>query len=117
MTLDKVLAGIAVGDFASAHTWYERLLGRPADAAPMEGLAECHLTECGGIQLIHDEARAGSSYVTLMVRSLDDQLAALKAKGVPVGPIQRTPGLAKVATVADPEGNRIPFAEDLTDKD
>jgi glyoxylase I family protein len=84
----------------------------------MEGLAEWHLSEYGGIQLIHDEERAGSSYVTLMVSSLEDQLAALKAEGVvPVGPIQGTPGLAKVATVADPEGNRITFAEDLTDKD
>jgi hypothetical protein len=70
-----------------------------------------------GIQLIHDEERAGSSYVTLMVSSLDDQLAALKAEGVPVGPIQGTPGRTKVATVADLEGNQITFAEDLTHKD
>ena len=117
MALDKVLAGITVGDFASAHTWYEQLLGRPADAVPMEGLAEWHLSEYGGIQLIHDEERAGSSYLTLMVSSLDEQLAALKAEGVPVGPIQETPGRTKVVTVADPEGNRITFAEDLTDKD
>ena len=40
MTIEKVLAGIAVGDFASAQAWYGRLFGRPADAAPMEGLVE-----------------------------------------------------------------------------
>jgi hypothetical protein len=48
MAIDKVLADVAVDDFASALTWYERLLGRPADAAPMEGLAEWHLAEGGG---------------------------------------------------------------------
>jgi predicted enzyme related to lactoylglutathione lyase len=116
MAIDKVLADVAVDDFPSALTWYERLLGRPADAAPMEGLAEWHLAEGGGMQVSDDEARAGWSSVTLMVQSLDDQLAALRAEGIPVGPIQGTPGLVKVATATDPEGNRITFAEDLVDK-
>jgi hypothetical protein len=48
--------------------------------------------------------------------SLIDQLATLKAEGIPVGPIQGTSGLVQVATVTNPEGNRITFAEDLTDK-
>ena len=117
MAIDGVLAGIAVDDFASALTWYERLLGRPADAAPMEGLAEWHLSESGGIQLIHDGDRAGSSYATLLVTSLDDNLAALKAEGIPVGPTRGTPGLVKATTVTDRESNRITFAEDLADKD
>jgi predicted enzyme related to lactoylglutathione lyase len=116
MAIDSALAGIAVNDFASALTWYERLLDRPADAAPMEGLAEWHFSEGGGIQLIHDDYRAGLSYVTLMVTNLDDQLAALRAASISVGPTQGTPGLTKVATVTDTEGNQITFAQDLTDK-
>ena len=70
-----------------------------------------------GIQLIEDGERAGSSYVTLVVGSLDDRLAALEIEGIPVGPIQGTAGFVKAATVADPEGNLITFVEDLTDKD
>lgn len=116
MAIYSVLAGIAVNDFTSALTWYERLFGRAADAAPMEGLAEWHFSEYGGIQLIHDEDCAGSSYVTLVVNSLDDQLTALKAEGIPVGPTQGTPGLVKATTVIDPEGNRVTFAEDLDGK-
>ena len=116
MAIDRVLAGIAVDGFASALTWYVRLLGRPADAAPMEGLAEWHFSEYGGIQLIHAADRAGSSSVTLVVSSLDETLAALEAEGIPVGQIQGTPGLVKAATVTDPEGNEITFAENLTDK-
>ncbi len=34
-------------------------------------------SEYAGIQPIQDEDRAGSSYVTLVVTSLDDQLTAL----------------------------------------
>jgi predicted enzyme related to lactoylglutathione lyase len=63
-----------------------------------------------------DADRAGSSTMTLVVSSLDEALAALEAKGIPVGPIQGTPGFVKAATVTDPEGNRITFAEDLTVK-
>ena len=51
-----------------------------------------------------------------MVTNLDDQLITLKAEGIPVGPTQGTPGLVKVATVTDPEGNRVTFAEDLAGK-
>jgi hypothetical protein len=50
------------------------------------------------------------------VSRLEEQLATLKAEGIPVGPIQGTSGLVQVATVTNPEGNRITFAEDLTDK-
>ena len=115
MSFEKVYAVIAVGDFASALEWYARLLGRRADVEPMEGLAEWHSSEGGGIQLNHDGARAGSSELTLEVGSLDDRLAALEAEGMPVGPIESIPGVVKAATVTDPEGNQINFAEDLTD--
>ena len=54
--------------------------------------------------------------MTLGVSSLDEALAALEAEGIPAGPIQGTPGFVKVATVTDPEGNEINFAEDLTNK-
>jgi hypothetical protein len=40
----RVLAGVAVADLDAALPSYERLFGRPADAPPMEGLAEWHVT-------------------------------------------------------------------------
>ena len=37
----NALAGIMVSDLTTAEAWaYEQLLSRPADARPMEGLAE-----------------------------------------------------------------------------
>ena len=54
----------------------------------MDGLAEWHLAEGGGIRVSDYAERAGSSNVTLMVSSLEEQLAALEAQGIPVGVIQ-----------------------------
>jgi hypothetical protein len=51
------------------------------------------------------------------VDSLDERLATLEAEGIAAGPIVGTPGLVRAATVADPEGNQITFAEYLTDED
>ena len=117
MAIEKVLAGVAVGDFDSARDWYGRLLGRTPDAEPMEGLAEWHPSEYGGIQLVEDGERAGSSVVTVVVDSLDERLATLEAEGIAAGPIVGTPGFVRATTVADSEGNQITFAEYLTNED
>lgn len=36
MPVNRVLAAVAVADVDSARGWYERLLGRSADALPMD---------------------------------------------------------------------------------
>ncbi len=113
MPIKNVLAEIPVKDFASALDWYERLLDRPADAAPMEGLVEWHLTEGGSLQVFHDENRAGATWLTFAVTSLDEQLAELKAKGIAIEQTTTTEFI-KTVTIADPDGNHITFAETLT---
>ena len=40
MAIVNALAGIMVSDLTTAAAWYEQLLSGPADARPMEGLAE-----------------------------------------------------------------------------
>ncbi len=114
MSINNVLAGISVKDFTSAVAWYERLLNRPTDSLPMEGLAEWQFAQGGRLQVFQDKDRGGSSSVTLVVTSLDDQLAKLQTEGISVGPTQTNPGLRKIAMVTDSEGNRITFVEDLT---
>jgi hypothetical protein len=47
MSIDAVMAGIAVANYEAALSWYESLLGRPADELPMEGLAEWHFPRPG----------------------------------------------------------------------
>ena len=91
MAIVNALAGVMVSDLATAEIWYEQLLSRPADARPMEGLAEWKLADGGWIQVFQDKERAGSSSVTFLVSGLDDQLAELKAKGISIdGPPRQT---------------------------
>ena len=111
MNISNVLAGIVTRDLEAASAWYERLFGRPADATPMDGLAEWHF-EGSVLQLVQDEARAGASSVTLVVTSRDDIYDELEAKAIPVGPMTETE-FVKTLTINDPEGNRITFAENL----
>ena len=84
MPIVNTLAGIMVTDLTTAAAWYELLLSRPADARPMEGLAEWKLADGGWIQVFQDKDRAGSSSVTFLVSDLDAHLAELKAKGISI---------------------------------
>jgi hypothetical protein len=76
----------------------------------MDGLAEWKLADGGWIQVFQDKDRAGSSSVTFLVSGLDDQLAELKAKGISIERTTRS-DYVKTATVTDPAGNRVVFAD------
>ena len=110
MVIVNALAGIMVSDLPTAEAWYEQVLARPADSRPMEGLAEWKLANGGWIQVFEDRERAGSSSVTFLVSGLEEQLAELKAKGISVDRITAS-DYVKTATVTDPAGNRVVFAE------
>jgi predicted enzyme related to lactoylglutathione lyase len=112
MPVNRVLAGLAVADVASALRWYERLLGRSADALPMDGLAEWHFSQGGVIQLVEQADRAGKSLLTLDVDDLKRELAVLRERGLDPGPLDDTTSdKVLFATVMDPEGNAITLVE------
>ena len=112
MPVNRVLAALAVADVDSELHWYERLLGRPADALPMEGLAEWHFPQSGVIQLVEDAERSGRSLLTLNVDDLDRELATLRERRLDPGAIDDTTSdKVLFATVTDPEGNTITLVE------
>jgi predicted enzyme related to lactoylglutathione lyase len=112
MPVNSVLAGLAVADVDAAVPWYEHLLGRPADALPMEGLAEWHFPQGGAIQVIEDADRAGRSLLTLGVDDLDSELGTLRERGLDPDAIDDTTSdKVLFATVTDPEGNTITLVE------
>lgn len=113
MPIGKVLAAVPVADIGAAHAWYERLLGRPADDVPMGEAAEWHVTAGGSIQVVLDAERAGSGMVTLAVDDMDEQVAVLAARGLTLAAVDAASGMFRIATIADPEGNAITFAQDL----
>jgi predicted enzyme related to lactoylglutathione lyase len=110
MSIVNALAGIMVLDLEPAVAWYENLLDRPPDKRPMEGLAEWRMRDGAWIQVYEDKQRAGLSSVTFAVEGFEQQLEQLKAKGVPVEATTSS-DYVKTATVKDPSGNRVVFAE------
>ncbi len=59
MPVNRVLAGIAVNDVDAVLPWYEQQFGRPADARPMDILADYHFPSGAVIQLVANQERAG----------------------------------------------------------
>jgi hypothetical protein len=112
MSINRVLAALAVADVDSALGWYERLFGRPADALPMEGLAEWHFPPNGAIQLVQHDERAGRSLLTLDVDDLNRELLTLRERGLEPGSMDDTTSdKVLFATVTDPDGNAITLVE------
>jgi catechol 2,3-dioxygenase-like lactoylglutathione lyase family enzyme len=110
MTITHLLAVVPAADFDAAHSWYARLLGRPADNAPMAGLlVEWQVTENGWLQLTHDDTRAGTGLLNFAVDDLPAHLAELRGRGFEPGEsVQANKGV-QLSTIVDPEGNTITF--------
>lgn len=111
MSLTKVLAAVPVADFEASLAWYERLLGRPADARPMPALADWHLTDTAWVQVHLDRDHAGHTALNFAVDDLDAHTAEVAGRGIALGKVTITDKNAKLAPVTDPSGNRITFIE------
>ena len=110
MTIEHLLAVVPVADFEAAHRWYERLLGRRADNAPMAGLlVEWRVTNNGWLQLTHDATRAGTGLLNFAVDDLPAHLSALHDRGLQPGEIVPANKGVQLSTIVDPEGNTITF--------
>ena len=74
-----------------------------------------HVTEHAWIYVVADAERAGKALLTILVDNLEDQVAQLAARGLPVGPIETMPGAARKVTISDPEGNTITYLDSVVD--
>lgn len=111
MSMTKVLAVVPVSDLATSTAWYERLLGRPADARPMDSLSDWHLTDTAWVQVFHDPARAGQTALNFAVDELSGHTAELAGRGISLGDVTTTDKNAKLASVADPDGSTCTIVE------
>ena len=114
MSVQNVLAGVAVTDIKSAAKWYELLIGQPGKQ-PMKEVFEWSLPNGGVLQLLEDSKRAGSSSVTFSVSDIDSHVDQLAEHGVAV--LERSHSRdVSTAILQDPDGNRIVLAEPHSDK-
>jgi hypothetical protein len=111
MAITEFFAGIAVADFGSMLAWYEHLMGKPPDFFPQEGEAVWRVTDHAWIYVVADAERAGRALLTILVEDLEDQVAPLAERGLPIGPIDGIPGSVRKVVISDPEGNRITFGQ------
>ncbi|MEX0665744.1 MAG: VOC family protein [Acidimicrobiia bacterium] len=112
MPVTTVLAVVSVSDPDKSQRFYERLFGRPADTNPMGVLLEWKVTDDGWLQVFQDAERAGTSYLTLGVDGLDEQIAELAARDLTLEEIEADPPM-RLAQIKDPDGNLITFGQKL----
>lgn len=117
ITIDHVLAVVAVGDFNASHRWYGQLLGMPATNVPMPGsLAEWRITDTGWLQVFHDPERAGTSMANLAVDNLDHHVAQIRARGIGTGEVIAANKNVQLCTIPDPDGNQITLIGNFREK-
>ena len=112
MTITRVYAVMSTAQLGRSYEWYARLFGRASDRQPMAEVHEWHFLN-GGVQLVSDAARAGRSMLTVVVGGLDTARNEMQTRDLVLGPASGG-DFAAVAQIADPDGNRITFAEPLT---
>lgn len=112
MTFTQISAELIVDDHDSAVAWYGQLFGREPDRRPMDGLAEWRITGTSWIQVFADAAKAGRSAVTIGVDDIEPHVRSLIDNGLQLDR-QTTPRGQHLASISDPDGNLIVFAQDL----
>ncbi len=113
-----VVAQVAVSDFQRAVKWYGEKLGFEPDYVVEEmGWGELK-TFIPGLTIglnKSDEAKRSDNVVLVMnVKDIEAARASLEGQGVAFdGPTEEIPGMVKLATFRDPDGNAFAFAQSL----
>lgn len=99
--------------------WYENVLGM-ALMYRMDEIAWCELRSAVarvsiGLSQVESAGGPGGATLTFGVTDLDAAKAALDAAGVRQdGPINEIPGMVRLLTFYDPDGNALMFYQDLS---
>lgn len=99
--------------------WYETVLGMTL-MYRMDEIAWCELTSSVarvsiGLSQVESAGGPGGATLTFGVTDLDAAKAALDAAGVRQdGPINEIPGMVRLLTFYDPDGNALMFYQDMS---
>jgi catechol 2,3-dioxygenase-like lactoylglutathione lyase family enzyme len=117
----ELTLAVTVNDFKKACDWYTSVLGLPPVytlddmgwgefTSPVAGVT----IGLGTPQPGGTVARDGGATITFGVTDIEAVRAELEGKGVPFdGPTTEIPGMVKLATFRDPDGNAFMLAESL----
>jgi hypothetical protein len=107
--VDKVYAVISTARLDQSKEWYTRFFGRAPDLHPMAEVHEWYFGN-GGLQLVDDAKRAGSSMLTVIVPDLEASRAALQSRQLSLGSSSGG-DFARIAQITDLDGNQITLAQ------
>ena len=116
MTIEYVLAVVPVSDIGTAHAWYEKFFGRPADNNPMPSLVEWHVTATGWVQVTEDAGRAGTGMLNFAVDDIASHTADLAERGLTPGEVQTVTKGVQLSPITDPDGNTITIIGSFRDE-
>lgn len=111
MDADVLFAGVPISDLAESQSWYERLLGRPADIPVADDEVMWRIADHAWLYIVVDSERAGRSLVALSVRDLDAVLAEVEGRGVVIDSVETVGDAGRRASARDPDGNTIAIIE------
>ena len=112
----------SVSDLDASIAWFKDVLGfevvfKVAEAGWAEVSTPAEGVSIGLDQTNADVDGSGGSIPVLGVVDIDAARAELEAKGVKFeGETQELPGMVKLATFFDPDGNRYMFAQSLVEE-
>ncbi|NLS16114.1 VOC family protein [Rhizobium sp. P40RR-XXII] len=110
MQIQGIYAALATASMDRAETFYTQLFDREPDDRPMDGLIQWRNVAGANIQIFHDQEKAGSGRLTIVVPKMDEARKSLEDFGVKLtGELDGDYG--RIAQFADPDGNRITLAE------
>jgi predicted enzyme related to lactoylglutathione lyase len=104
-----LFAGIPVGDFGAALSWYEQLLGSPPAFFPHDTEAVWELAEDRFVYVVERPERAGNAIHTILVDDLDAVTGEIAARGLEPTQRDEYANGARKVTFVDPDGNEIGF--------
>ena len=109
MSMQNVMAALAVKDIEAASAWYTKLLGRRPTEQPMAGLLEWEFPGGGWLQVYEKEDRAGTGSIIIIEDDLETRIASLQTAHIRIDR-EKSSETTSIATLQDPDGNRIVFA-------
>lgn len=112
MSIQNVIAQIAVSNLKGATAWYGKLLGHVTGSASRIKLERWRLPRGGWIQLRRSRSEAGGSSVSLLVNDLAAQRSAMEDAGFEFEPVVKSDA-GNTAVLLDPDGNCITFEQTL----
>jgi predicted enzyme related to lactoylglutathione lyase len=107
-----------VSDVGKSLAWYQDVLGFKV-VYHLEEMGWCELsTAIDGVQIglsQVEKPKIGGPTPTFGVNDIDDARQQLEDRGVKFdGPTQEIPGMVKLATFFDPDGNSLMFFQELS---